>query len=82
MNLQELAETVTCTHIVNLNTGQALKNKEKSIPMVDATDYFGGNYLKASDIKEPLSLTITSTKVQRLEDRDKLIVGLRKAGLK
>jgi len=74
MNLQELAETVTCTHIVNLNTGQALKNKEKSIPMVDATDYFGGNYLKASDIKEPLSLTITSTKVQRLEDRDKLIV--------
>ena len=74
MNLQELAETVTCTHIVNLNTGQALKNKEKSIPMGDATDYFGGNYLKASDIKEPLSLTITSTKVQRLEDRDKLIV--------
>lgn len=74
MNLEELSKTVTCDHVVNLNTGMTIKNKEKSIPMVDATDYFGGNYLKASDIEKPLSLTITSTKVQRLEDRDKLIV--------
>lgn len=61
-------------HVISLNTGRILKNEERSIPMVDATDYFGGNYLKASDIKEPLSLTITGVKVQRLEERDKLIV--------
>ena len=74
MLLRELAETVTCNHVVNLNTGETLNNKESSIPMVDATDYFGGNYLKASDIKEPITVTITTVKVQELEGKNKLIV--------
>jgi len=72
--IDEAIADVRTNHIVSLNTGRTLKNKERSIPMVDATDYFGGNYLKASDIKEPTALTITKVKEQQLEDRKKLIV--------
>lgn len=42
--------------------------------MVDATEYFGGNYLKASDLKEPLKLTITKVSEAVLGDRKKLVV--------
>lgn len=74
MDLEKLGNGVITDYIISLNTGRILKNKEKSIPMVDATDYFGGNFLKASDIKEPTTLTITKIKEQELEDKKKLVV--------
>ncbi len=42
--------------------------------MVDANDYFGGSYLKASDITEPTPLTIKEAKVEQLGDREKIVV--------
>lgn len=42
--------------------------------MVDATNYFGGSYLKASDIEKPTSLTMKEAKVEKLDDREKIVV--------
>lgn len=42
--------------------------------MVDANDYFGGSYLKASDIKKPITLTIKETSIEQFNDREKLVV--------
>ena len=42
--------------------------------MVDANQYFGGNYLKASDIEGELTLTITDVKVEQLDEKTKLVV--------
>ena len=42
--------------------------------MVDANDYFGGSYLKASDIKKPTTLTIKETRIEQFNDREKLVV--------
>ena len=42
--------------------------------MVDANDYFGGSYLKASDITQETALTIKEAKVEQLGDREKIVV--------
>ena len=41
---------------------------------MDSTEYFGGNYLKASDIKEPTALTIKEIKEDELSGKKKLVV--------
>lgn len=42
--------------------------------MVDATGYFGGNYLKAVDIREATQLTITRAQEEEMPDGRKKIV--------
>lgn len=42
--------------------------------MVDANNYFGGSYLKASDIRATTNLTIKEAKVEKLDDREKIVV--------
>ncbi len=41
---------------------------------MDATKYFGGNFLKAADVVKPMQLTITSVDVEEFEDKKKLLV--------
>ena len=42
--------------------------------MVDATKYFGGNFIKASDITDPQKLTIKDVKEVEIDEKQKLEV--------
>jgi len=72
--IHEIAFGVRADYVVSLNTGQTLKCKKELIDMVDANDYFGGSYLKASDIKQPTALTMKEVRIEQLSDREKLVV--------
>jgi hypothetical protein len=73
-NLQELAKNVRVDHVVSLNTGQTIKISKEMKTMVDANNYFGGSYLKASDVKQETALTIKQAKIEKLDDRKKIVV--------
>ena len=72
--LKEATEDVSVDHVVSLNTGQTLKKGKELKTMVDANNYFGGSYLKASDIKKETALTIKEAKEEQLSDREKIVV--------